>query len=331
MAEVIIGVDLGGTRIRAARLDRDLKILERVETLTLADEGLNPTLQRIKDLIRQVLPDDDTPVAGIGISAPGPLNPETGVIINPPNLPGWREVELGAILHSEFSVPVYVGNDANVAALAEVARGAARGYRHAIYITISTGIGSGIIVDGRMLLGQSGLAAEAGHMIMLVGDIVSSLEEEAAGPDMADQARARIQAGEESVMKTMVNGDLSKITGSTVGQAARANDPLGLEIVQRSGKLVGLGIVTLLHLFNPEIIVIGGGVSNLGELIFRPMHEAIQQYAISDFYWKSLVITTPDLGEDVSVIGAAVLVATDGGVIDIADVIEQVGKKTPPA
>lgn len=321
MNDVIVGVDLGGTRIRAARLDHHLNIQERQEILTLADEGLKPTLQRIKDLIHLVLPKGSS-AAGIGISAPGPLNPQTGVIVRPPNLPGWEDVPLGDILHQEFNVPVYVGNDANVAALAEAARGAAQGYRHVIYITVSTGIGSGIIIDGRMLLGREGLAAEAGHMVMIVEDRVSTLELEAAGPDMALQARRRIEAGERSSITEMVRDDLNLITGSHVGRAATKGDPLALSIVQRAGKLVGLGIVNLLHLFNPEIIVIGGGVSNLGDLMFKPMREAIEQYAIDDAYWRDLVITTPDLGEDVSVIGAAALVVTNGGVEDIANVLE---------
>lgn len=321
MSQFIIGVDLGGTRIRAARLDHQLNILERVETLTHAEQGLEATLQRIKAEIKKVMPTDKSQVIGIGISAPGPLNPQTGVIVRPPNLDGWVDVPLGDILKKAFDVPVFVGNDANVAILAEAARGAAKGYRHAIYVTVSTGIGSGILVDGRLLLGANGLAAEAGHMVMLVEERVSTLEEEAAGPDMADQARKRIEAGEKSSIYEMVKGDLSKVDGATVGRAATTGDPLALSIVTRSGKLVGMGIVNLLHLFNPEIVVIGGGVSNLGELLFRPMKEAIEAYAIDDDYWKNLVITTPVLGEDVSIIGAGTLVATDGGQIKLEDAI----------
>lgn len=317
MSDPIIGVDLGGTRIRAARLDAGLNVVQRVETRTLADEGLEPTLQRIKEQIRQVLPSDGD-VAGIGLSAPGPLNPQTGVVVAPPNLPGWHDVPLGRILKDEFNVPVYIGNDANVAALAEVTRGAAQGYRHAIYITVSTGIGSGIIVDGRLLLGNVGLAAEAGHMVMIVEDRVSTLELEAAGPDMAEQAVKRIKAGAKSVMYEMVRGDFSKLEGSTVGRAAIKGDPLALEIVRRGAKLVGLGIVNLLHLFNPEIIVIGGSVTtNLKDIMFPPMWEAIKTHTIDDDYWKDLQIVLPELGEDVSVIGAAVLAVTHGGVDNI--------------
>lgn len=320
MSEHIIGVDLGGTRIRAARLDAELQIVERVENRTLADRGLDATLERIKEQIRLVMPEDGD-VAGIGLSAPGPLNPKTGVVVAPPNLPGWHNVPLGRILLDEFNVPVYIGNDANVAALAEASRGAARGYRHAIYITVSTGIGSGIIVDGRLLLGNVGLAAEAGHMVMIVEDRVSTLELEAAGPDMAAQAVHRIQAGAKSVIYEMVHGDLSQVEGSTVGRAATKGDPLAIEIVQRGGKLVGLGIVNLLHLFNPQIIVIGGSVtSNLKDLMFPPMWDAIKTHTIDDDYWIDLQIVLPELGDDVSVIGAAVLAATHGGVDDLDSV-----------
>ena len=193
MPEAVIGVDLGGTRVRAARLSHHLEILVRQETLTDDERGLDATLNTIKDMIRAVLPGDGAKVAGIGISAPGPLNPARGVVVAPPNLKGWHNVPLGDILHDEFNVPVYVGNDANVAGLAETVRGAARGFRHVIFTTISTGIGSGIICDGKMLLGTAGLAAEAGHIIILAGAQPSTLEKEAAGPALARKARARIE------------------------------------------------------------------------------------------------------------------------------------------
>lgn len=321
MTDVIISLDLGGTRIRSARLDHNLRILERKETLTLAEEGLEPTLGRIKSMIRAVLPTDGTPVAGIGVSAPGPLNPITGVVVAPPNLFGWHNVPLADILKAEFNLPVWVGNDANVAALAETLRGAAQGYRHVIYITHSTGIGSGIIADGKMLLGKSGLAAEIGHIpLVLDGGRVTTLEMEAAGPDMAAYAVRRIEAGAKSLMSEMVGGDLTKINGSTVGKAAEQGDALALEIVQRSGMLVGLGMVTLMMLFNPEIIVYGGGVSTLGALIMDPIKESIKKYIHDPAYVNDMRIEYARLGEDVSIYGAACLVATEGGATDVAKI-----------
>lgn len=321
MAELVIGVDLGGTRVRAARLDKYLQIQERHETLTLAHEGLDAVLGRIKQLIREVLPEYGAAVAGIGISAPGPLNPTTGIIVAPPNLPGWHNVPLGDILREEFRVPVYCGNDANVAAMAEAVRGAASGYRHVIYITISTGIGSGIINDGRLILGKDGLGGEAGHIPLVVdGQRVSTLEKEAAGPALARQARARIQAGERSQLRDRVAGDLDQINAQMIGDAAHDGDALALEIVRYGGRMVGLGIVSLLHLFNPEIIVIGGGVSNIGELLFEPLRDAVKTYALDKAYWDKLRIETAALGEDVSIIGAASLVVTSGGTTDITQV-----------
>jgi len=326
MSEVIISVDLGGTRLRSARLDKKLNILERCETLTKADEGLEPTLGRIKDIIHQVWPQDETPVAGIGISAPGPLNPDTGVVVAPPNLPGWSDVPLGGILRDEFGCSVFVGNDANVAALAEVAVGAARGKRHVIYLTISTGIGSGIINEGRLVLGQTGLANEAGHIVMIVGDDrVSSLEKEAAGPALARQAKKRVKAGEESLLLELAHGDPDAIDAKLVGEAAHQGDNLSVAIVKRGGKIVGLGIVTLLHLFNPEIIVIGGGVSYIGDLLFDAIRETIRTHALDEDYWKDLQVIPSQISEDVSILGSAMLVITQGGQKDITTIIETLG------
>jgi glucokinase len=323
MSEVIIGVDLGGTRVRAARLSHQLEILARQETLTESEEGVDATLDRIKQLIQDIWPQDGSSVAGIGISAPGPLNPATGVVVAPPNLKGWHNVPLGEVLNSAFHVPVYVGNDANVAGLAETVLGAARGCRNVVFVTVSTGIGSGMICDGRMLLGTEGLAAEAGHIIMLVGDRVSSLEKEAAGPALARKARARIVAGEKSLMRDLVKGNLDDITGATVGQAVQRGDALALDIVREAGRIIGLGMVSLLHLFNPEILVFGGGVSNIGEPLFTPMREAIQKHCIDRAYWENLRIEQAALGDNVSIIGAAALVVTQGGVADISRAMEQ--------
>jgi len=322
MSEAIIAVDLGGTRIRAARLNQNLEIEKREETLTETERGLDYTLERFKAMVRAVWPTDDTTVIGIGVSSPGPLNPMTGVIVAPPNLNGWHNVPLGDILQQTFGVPVYVGNDANVAALAETVMGVAQGFRHVIYITVSTGIGSGMIIDGKMLLGKSGLGAEAGHIIIQSTPEQVRLELETRGPAMAMKAKARIEAGDQTMMRDMVNGDLSQISGATVGNAAKAGDKVALEIVREAGRVLGLGMVSLLHLFNPEILVFGGGVSdNLGELLFTPMRDSIHKYCIDDSYWQDLRIESAALGENVSIFGAGALVVTKGGVTDVNEAI----------
>ncbi len=322
MGAQLVSLDLGGTQIRTARLDEHLNLLQRYDTLTLAEQGLDTTIDRIKAAIMQVLPQDGAPIAGIGVSAPGALNPQTGVLVAPPNLRGWHNVPIGDILREAFGVPVYCGNDANVAALAEVARGAARGFRHVIYITVSTGIGSGIIYDGRLLLGREGLAAEAGHMPLVVdGGRVSTLEKEAAGPALARRARSRLEAGESSALREMAGGDLSRIDARMIGQAAHAGDALAREIVAYGGFCVGLGIVSLLHIFNPDVVVIGGGVSNIGDLLFTPMWETVKRYTLDEAYWRDLRIERAQLGGDVSIVGAGALVLTHGGQADVTQVI----------
>jgi len=229
MGKQIIAVDLGGTQIRSARYDSDLNILQRENTLTQAESGPQATVERMKAYIDKVMPANRDEVQGIGISSPGPLNPKTGVVIAPPNLPGWRNVPLGDMIADAFKLPVFVGNDANVAALAEACKGAAQGCRHLVYITVSTGIGSGIISEGRLVSGRAGLAAELGHIPIIVeNNRVSSIELEAAGPAIARRVKAALANGAESRITDMVGGDLEAIDAKVVGMAAAAGDDLAI-------------------------------------------------------------------------------------------------------
>ena len=311
MSDIIIGVDLGGTQIRVARLDSQLNILAREAILTEAEHGPDHVIDRMIGLIKAMLPPPGTRVIGVGVSSPGPLNPITGMVIDPPNLPGWTEVPLVQRLRDALGLRVYIGNDANVAVLAEVARGAAQGCKHAIYLTLSTGIGGGVLVDGRLLLGQKGYAAELGHILMVVDGRAVTLEKLAAGLSLARQAREALEQGRESRLRDLCGGDLARIDSALIGQAAAEGDRLALEIVERAGYFIGVGIASYLHIFNPEIIVIGGGVSKLGDYLFEPMHRAIHENVISQGYLENLRIEKAILGDNVSVIGAAALVALE--------------------
>lgn len=312
--DVLIGIDLGGTRVRAARFDSKFQIQQRVETQTLSAEGSDAVIHRMIGLARTVWPTDGARVVGVGISAPGPINPYTGVIVAPPNLPGWHNVPLVQLLHDALNVPVLLGNDANLAALAETHYGAAQGYEHVIYLTISTGIGSGMIIGGRMLIGTIGIGAECGHLIMIAEEgRVSTLEKEAAGLAIARQARAALQSGEVSTILAHAGGTIADVTAAHVTEAAKSGDAVALRLITRAGWMIGLGIVSLLHTFNPQIVVIGGGVADgAGELLFKPMHAAIEQYSIDRTYWEDLKIVPAGLGENVSLIGAAALAGGRG-------------------
>lgn len=312
--DVYIGIDIGGTRIRAARLTHALEIQARTETASLADEGVDAVIGRIFAQCKAVWPTDGSHVAGIGISAAGPLNPMTGVVVKLTNFKGWHNVPLRELCHEQFGVETYLGNDANVAALAETALGAARGYRDVVFLTISTGIGSGVISAGKMLVGSKGLGAECGHIIMITEENrVSTFEKEAAGPALARQAREAIELGEKSAILDHAGGSLEAITAKDVGESAAAGDPLAKRIVVRAGWMIGLGIVSMLHIFNPEIVVIGGGVvDGTWNLLEAPMRDAIQKNSLTPEYWDHLVISRAALGENVSLIGAGALALHKG-------------------
>ncbi len=313
MTDYIIGVDLGGTQMRAARFDSSLHLLDRVAEPTNAHAGPQTVQTRLLDLIDRVIPNGANNLLGIGVSAPGPINPRAGIIISPPNLPGWETVPLRKLIEDRFGVTTYLGNDANVAALAEATRGAAQGYKFIVYLTVSTGIGSGIIDEGHLVLGTNGLGAEAGHMALVVNGKVSTLEKEAAGPAIARKAIARLRDGAQSRIRDLADGDLDAVTAKTVGEAAADGDTLAVELIRESGRLVGLGVATLMHLFNPQIIVVGGGVSETGDLLFEPMREAVRANTLDEAYWQHVPIVQAALGDNVALVGAAALVNTHGG------------------
>jgi len=314
MAPYIISVDIGGTQIRAALSDREGNIIHRVAHLTLAEEGPEPVIGRIKEAIRQAASQHLGQVEAIGIATAGPLDPWEGVIIKAPNLPGWHQVPLRAIIEEEFGLPTHVGNDANLAALAEQRFGAGKGTRDLIYITHSTGIGGGIIVDGRLLLGSKGLGAEVGHITLDIdgprcgcGNI-GCLEAMAAGPAIARNAIQAIEAGRETIIPDLVEGDLSRISAKEVSEAAQQGDPLGIKLIRQAGELLGIGLVSLMHLFNPEIIVIGGGVSKAGDLLFEPVRETVRTRCMAEDYWRDTPIVPAALGDDVGLMGGIALV-----------------------
>lgn len=305
----VVAVDLGGTHIRSALIDEKGEMLARAERETLAQEGPEPVIGRIEACIRDVARGTEA----ISIAAPGPLNPWKGIIHQAPNLPGWREVPLSDILHRTFKVPIHLNNDANLAALAEHRFGAGQGVNDLIYLTISTGIGGGIISQGRLLLGAKGLAAEVGHMVLEPEGPPCGcggwghLESLASGPAIARRAVEEMEKGTETCITRLVKGELGKVTAKVVAQAAQEGDPLANSIFKEAGFYIGLGIANLLHILNPELIIIGGGVSKAGDLLFDPIRATVQARAMPS-YQEGLKIVPAALGDDVGLLGAAAFV-----------------------
>ena len=312
MSDVYLTVDLGGTRIRAARCQPDGTIEARTERMTKATLGPDVVISRIEQALRKVWPEDGiTTVKAISVVVPGPVDPWTGVIFLAPNIPGFIDVPLRDRLAAIFQVPVYIGNDANLAGLAEWRFGAARGHQHVIYLTVSTGIGGGVIIDGHLLLGSRGLGAELGHVTAdvnsdqcLCGN-VGCIEYLASGTGIVRQAVKRIRNGETSLITSFVEGNLETVNVEVIERAATQGDALAVAVFAQSFRALGLNIASLLHIFNPSVVVIGGGVSNMGDRLFKPVPAVVDQHVMNPRYLCPIV--PAQLRGDVGLLGALAL------------------------
>ena len=300
-----LAIDIGGTRIRAGWFNAGLELQQRSETLSLAHQGREAMLQHILDTARAVLPEPKAEISAIGVAAPGPLDPEAGIVYHAESLPGWLDVPLVQIIGQAFGgVPVRLNNDANLAALAEYHFGAGQGADPMLYLTLSTGIGGGAVLNGRLFTGWRGLATEPGHMRFTLPDgQVCRLEDLASGTALARQARQQlVSSGMPSVLRAA-----PVIDGQAVGEAAASGDALGLDVVQTAGRWLGLGLVNLLHLFNPQAVVIGGSVAQLGALILDPARSVMEQHLMLPQFDDPDLIRLSRLGDNAGLVGAALI------------------------
>lgn len=297
-----LAIDFGGTRTRAALFDAAMNMVARTETPTRVEEGQAVVIQRLIETGKSIVPDGCT-ISALGIAAPGPLDAERGVIIHAHTLPNWSNVPLGALLSAAFDdVPVHVQNDANLAALAEYYLGAGQGADPMIYLTISTGIGGGAVIDGRLFTGRNALAIEPGHMRFTLPDgSHRRLEELASGTAIGSWARAYLdECALDSVLRSVVAVD-----GQAVGEAAVAGDPLALRVVKEAGQWLGLGLVNLIHLFNPQAIVLGGSVVQLGDLLLEPAIAVIRENILYEKFYCEDLLRVAAIADDVCLVGAA--------------------------
>lgn len=309
----LIAVDLGGTQIRVALCDARGTILARRADASRAEQGSEAVFARIVANIRAVT-DDWARVRGIGVGAPGTTDPFRGIILEAPNVGGMRDFPMKARLEKELSVRACVGNDANLAALGEQRFGAGRGVADLIYVTISTGIGGGIIAHNQLFLGARGFAGEVGHQTLQAdgprcncGNI-GCLEALAAGPAIARIARDALRAGRDSQMRALCDNDPARVTGRIVTQAARAGDALAREIFARAGFYIGLGLVSLQHNFDTRLFVLGGGVAiHAWEFIYPSIQKTFDEYTMPSMR-RDVRIVPAQLGDDAGLLGAAALV-----------------------
>lgn len=318
MKDCFLCLDIGATRVRVALLTSDGAVLARNTILTLAKEGPDCTLPRIEATMREVISSaPGSRVAAIGVGAPGPLDPWRGIIYNPPNLPGWNALALKDRWEGEFGLPTCVGNDANLAGLGEHRFGAGRGVADMVYLTISTGIGGGIITNGRLLLGADGLAGEIGHTSVEArgrrcncGN-VGCLEVMASGPAIARQGARALRRGKAPGIGALVGENAAAVTAETVVEAARAGDAAARSIVERAGFYLGVGVVNLVHMLNPRLVVVGGGVAiGAGDMLLNPARAVVQQRAMPAFR-RDLQLVPAALGDEAGLLGALALVLAE--------------------
>ena len=319
--EVYLGIDLGGSKILTAVVDRRGEILSRDYRVTPASEGPDAVVREVMKSATSVL----VPLGiamkelvAIGIGAPGISDPVTGVIFTSPNLPGWCNVPLRDIVARESGVLSYLINDANAAAMGELYFGAARGMRHMVYVTVSTGIGGGIIIDGELYSGSVGTAGEIGHMSIDANGPrcqcgnTGCWEVLASGTALADRARQQIKDGAKTSILQCAGGDWEKVTAPVIQAAAEQGDPLAGELIAKTGYYLGVGLANLINIFNPELIVIGGGLTNIGEPLLGPAFKVAGERAFKESY-QAVRFALPELGADAGVLGAAVFACQSVG------------------
>jgi glucokinase len=311
--KAVLGVDIGGTKIAVGIVDRSGKILAQGRTPMVANGTPEAALDAVVSAIDSMLSSSGQ-IEGIGICAPGPLDPKSGIVLNPPNLPCWRNFPLAEKVRAKYSVPVKVDNDANAAALAETLWGAAQGFHYVFYATIGTGIGTGIVFDGAIYHGKTGSAGEGGHVsIDYRGPVCACgkrgcIEILAAGPAIGARARAKV-AAEPSRGKTildLVKGDISSITSPHVGKAFESGDPMAREVLEETVHLLTIWLGNIIDLLDPDVIVMGGGVAAMLKSFLEKIKSGLPDWCVNPRASK-IPLLMAHYGADAGIAGGAAL------------------------
>jgi glucokinase len=317
---LLIGVDFGGTNIVAAVVDPEGALIAKAKIPAEISRGVDHTIGNLKRSIREAadrarisLKD----VMAIGLGSPGPLNSRAGIVINPPNLTGWRNIPLRTLIEEEFHLPVVLDNDANAAAFGEFwagaglsARKAGKGAQTLVCFTLGTGVGGGIIIDGALLRGPDDTGGELGHCTIDYDGYPCKcgnrgcLETYVSATGIVRRTREAIEQGEKTILFEMVNGDLDRLTSKLVHEALLKGDSLAARIIHETGVLLGVGIANVVNTLNPDIVVISGGVIEAGEHLFAPAREEVRKRAF-DCPARRAQIVPALLGDDAGCIGAA--------------------------
>lgn len=314
-APPVLGVDIGGTKVAVGIVDSNGNILARGRKPMVADGGAEAGLDAVVGAIDSMLATPEgRGVHSIGICAPGPLNPRRGIVVNPPNLPCWRNFPLADRIKAKYKIPVKVDNDGNAAALAEARWGAARGFKYVFYATIGTGIGAGFVFDGAIYHGKTGSAVEGGHMTIdyrgprcNCGKL-GCIEILAAGPAIGVRARAKLSDKQtpHSAILDLANGDIHSVTSELVGKAFAAGDPVAREILQETVDLLTVWLGNIVDLLDPDVLVVGGGVAAMLQPFFEDIKRQLPRWVVNPFV-SELPLLMAHYGADAGIAGGAAL------------------------
>lgn len=312
-----IGIDVGGTNVKIALVDDNGKIIYSNSVPTYAKMGYEYTVNNIKQAIKDLMKETNTTpsdIEGIGFDFPGQVNCKTGVVKLAPNIPGWVNVPIAQMIEDEFHIPTRIDNDVRCAALGELKFGAGRGCENFICITVGTGIGSGIVINGKVVRGATNAAGELGHIKLQMnggpicgcGD-TGCLEAFASGPAIVAMAQEYIKGGKSTKFREMAAVEGGEITPYMVAKAAEEGDPVAKRIFEIVGEYIGIGLTSVINLLNPERVIIGGGVAESGELLLGPIRKTIKERAMV-VAGNAVEIVPAQLGNSAGVIGASMLI-----------------------
>lgn len=321
MKSHVVGIDIGGTKLATVLADKDGNILQKVRKPTESEKGPQHAVQLLLGMVDEVLNLSGLvreEISGIGVSCGGPLDTKTGIVYSPPNLPGWDALPLKDMIESEFHIPTVLENDANASALAETRFGGGRGYDYVLYMTMSTGIGGGIIANGKIYHGANDSAGEVGHQILLPDGPLCGcgkqgcLEALCSGPSIARRAQEAIADQSNTNILKLAGGQIDGVRSEHVLQAARNGDALAVALMEKTAYYMGWGIANLVNILNPQIVLLGTIAVAAGDLLLNPIRRTVAEMAmqrpsetvkimpaelgdsIGDLAAISLVIGTPD-------------------------------------
>ena len=316
MSSHVIGIDIGGTKLAAVVADKDGNILQKVRKPTESERGPQYAVELILSMVNEVLDLAglrSEGISGIGVSCGGPLDTKTGIIYSPPNLPGWDALPLKEMIESEFHIPTTIENDANASALAEARFGGGRGYDYVLYMTMSTGIGGGIVANGEIYHGANDSAGEVGHQILLPDGPLCGcgqygcLEALCSGPAIARRAQEAITDQPHTQILAHADGQIDAVRSEHVLQAARDGDALAIALVEETAYYMGWGIANLVNILNPQIVLLGTIAVAAGDLLLDPIRRTVTEMAMQRPL-ETVKIMPAELGDSIGDLAAISLV-----------------------